>query len=93
MSNGDNFARSTMDDTIKPYETIGFPRTTYFDEETEDNIADLRSVLDSYIDAEVAKFITGKRAIAEFDAFREELKGLGIEELQTIYSDYFNLVK
>lgn len=93
LNNGDNFARSTMDNTIKLYETVGFPRITYFDEETEDTIADLRSVLDSYIDTEVAKFITGKRDISEFDAFRAELKNLGIEELEAIYSDYYENVK
>ena len=90
MNNGDNFARSTMDNTVKPYDVEGFPKIVYFDEETADRVNDLKTVLDSYIETEVAKFITGKRDLSEFDAFRAELEKLGIQEFQGIYSDYYD---
>jgi len=50
---------------------------------------ELRSVIDPYIEAEVAKFITGARSLDEFDAFQAELDGLGIDELEGIYVDYY----
>lgn len=67
-----------------------YPVIIYMDEETTLAISDLTSVLDSYIEQEVAKFMTGRRDLGEFDAFREELKGLGIEERLGYYKDAYD---
>lgn len=57
----------------------------YCTAEESERITDLQSVLDSYIRENFAKFVTGGRSLDEFDAYQEELKQLGIEELLDIY--------
>lgn len=77
---------------VLPYIQYDYPLVVYMDEETTLVISDLASVLNSYIEQEVAKFMTGRRDLSEFDAFRSELKNLGIEELigyyKTAYEAY-----
>ena len=85
----DNFHRISCDTNLYPYEIPGYPSLCYFSVDDTNRIAELRTVLDSYIAAEVAKFITGARSLDEFDAFQAELDGLGIDELETIYVDYY----
>lgn len=57
----------------------------YCTAEESERITDIQSVLDSYIRKNFAKFVTGGRSLDEFDAYQEELKQLGIEELLDIY--------
>lgn len=57
----------------------------YCTAEESERITDIQSVLDSYIRENFAKFVTGGRSLDEFDAYQEELKQLGIEELLDIY--------
>ena len=57
----------------------------YCTAEESERITDIQSVLDSYIRENFAKFVTGGRYLDEFDAYQEELKQLGIEELLDIY--------
>ncbi len=57
----------------------------YCTAEESERIIDIQSVLDSYIRENFAKFVTGGRSLDEFDAYQEELKQLGIEELLDIY--------
>ena len=57
----------------------------YVTEEESERITDLESVLKSYVQENFAKFVTGARSLDEFDAYQEELKQLGIEELLDIY--------
>ena len=46
-----------------------YPAYIYVDEDTNLIMNDLHSVLDNYVQQEVAKFITGRRSLDEFDAF------------------------
>jgi putative aldouronate transport system substrate-binding protein len=71
---------------VEPYRAESFPMVVYYDEETTLAVDELHTILDPYIESEVAKFITGARDIAEFDKFQEELKGMGIEELMGYYT-------
>ncbi len=89
----DNNARISCNTNIWPYEVPGFPSIAYFSEEETDRIVELRSVIDPYIESEFAKFVTGARSLDEFEAFREELKALGIEELQGYYTTYYENLK
>ena len=59
----------------------------YCSEEESERITDLQSVLESYIRENFAQFVTGRRSLDEFDAYQEELKKLGIEELLAIYQE------
>lgn len=58
----------------------------YCTAEESERITDLQSVLENYIRENFAKFVTGGRSLDEFDAYQEELKQLGIEELLDIYT-------
>ncbi len=71
---------------VEPYRTESFPMIVYFDEETTLAVDELHSILDPYVEGEVAKFITGARDISEFPTFQQELKGMGIEELLGYYT-------
>ena len=85
----DNFHRISCNTNLFPFEVAGYPNICFFSEEQNERIVELRSVIDPYIEAEVAKFITGARSLDEFDAFQSELDGLGIDELEGIYADYY----
>ena len=50
----------------------------------------MHTILDPYIESEVAKFITGSRDLSEFSKFQEELKSMGIEELLGYYTEAYN---
>ena len=57
----------------------------YCTAEESERITDIQSVLDSYLRENFAKFVPGGLSLDEFDAYQEELKQLGIEELLDIY--------
>lgn len=82
---------------VEPYRTESFPMIVYYDEETTLAIDELHTILDPYIESEVAKFITGARSTDEFPKFQEELKGMGVEELlgyyTTAYENYLSAQK
>lgn len=57
----------------------------YCSEEESQRITDLKAALDSFVRENFAQFVTGGRDIEEIDAFQEELKDMGVEELLDIY--------
>ena len=65
----------------------------FFDEDTTLEIDDLHLIIDKSVESEVAKFITGKRDLNEWDAFQAELKGMGIETLYNCYLTAYNEYK
>ncbi len=75
---------------IEPYRTESFPMIVYYDEETTLAIDEQHTILDPYIEGEVAKFITGARDISEFPQFQEELKSMGVEELLGYYRQAYD---
>ncbi len=75
---------------VEPYRTESFPMIVYYDEETTLDIDELHTVLDPYIEAEVAKFITGARDLSEFAQFQQELKDLGVEKLLGYYATAYD---
>lgn len=62
---------------------------TFTIEESE-KIAELQTDITTYKDEMVLKFITGNEPLANFKAYQEKLKVLGIEELLSIYQDAYN---
>ena len=58
-------------------------------EEVALELADLQSVIDPYIDTEVAKFIVGQNSLDNFDKFLSELQAMGIEDMLKIYTDLY----
>ena len=77
-------------DNVEPYRVESFPMIVYYDEETTLAIDELHSILDPYIESEVAKFITGARDLTAFPEFQEELENMGIEELLGYYVEAYN---
>ena len=54
----------------------------------------LMNDINVYLDENITNFINGTRSLDEFDAFRQELRDMGIEEAnaiqQTAYERYMN---
>lgn len=85
----DNNARISANTNIFPYEVPGFPTIAYFSAEVVEKMDELHTVIDPYIQSEVAKFITGARSLDEFDAFQAELEKIGVKELEGYYQEYY----
>lgn len=89
LTNGDGNYRASVASNLMPYSTYGFPYTYYVDEETQDRISDLTTVLEPYISEQFAMFVTGQRPLSQVENFAKELKGMGIEELLNIYKEIY----
>ncbi len=58
----------------------------YCNEEDSQRMTDLSSVIKAYAQENYAQFITGLRDLDTFDAYQEELKAMGADELVDIYT-------
>lgn len=85
----DDWFKLSKQEGFFPYLVDGYPKYVYLDEDTAQRLADLESVIKPFVDAEVAKFITGLNSIDQFDKFQEQLKNMGIEEYLKIYQDFY----
>lgn len=85
--NGWNCLR--MEVYMTPYEQPGYPTITFYDEDTAYELAELTTILQPYMESEIAKFITGQRPLDEFDDYRAELASMGMDDLLKIYQDYW----
>ena len=85
MTNGHYHDCYTALEHVGPYVQDDYPSIVYMSEDDSLTVTDLRSVLDGYIEQEIAKFITGRRSLDEWASFQAELKGMGIEELLGYY--------
>lgn len=81
----------SIDKNLKPYAVDTYPAYIYFDLDTNQRVTDLSTVINSYAKEQIALFITGRRSLDETDAFVEELKAMGIEELLQIHADAYNV--
>lgn len=86
MSNGDDHYRAAVQENLYPYAVSGFPTILYFTEDESIAINDLLSVIEPHAKSETAKFITGVRALEEFDDYLAELEALGFSELLQYYT-------
>ena len=55
-------------------------------DEEMDRVKEIRPRVDTIIEPGAINFITGKRPLSEFNAFVEELRRAGAEELEQIYN-------
>lgn len=93
LDDGDQNFRATQLEYQADYAREGYPGITYFTEEQNARISDLKTVIDSYIETETARFITGVRPLDEFDSYLEELEKLGLSEYLGFYEDYYSQIK
>ena len=70
---------------LDPYLSAKYPGAL-FDADTAIRIGDLEDALQDHADSEIAKFITGARALTqeEFDKFVAEMNALGLDEFMEI---------
>ena len=77
-----------------PYMTDEYtPTIFYFDEETNDRVLELKTLIDGYAQAEIAKFVVGARDLSEVDQFYAELENLGAAEYVQYFADYYAMTK
>ena len=89
LTSGDGCYRASVAKNLVPYSTYGFPYTYYVDEETQERISDLATVIEPYISQQFAMFVTGQRSLSQMEDFAKELKEMGIEELLGIYREIY----
>ena len=87
--NSDNWFKMAKIEGFFPYLVNGYPTYTYMTEDVALELADLKSVIDPYIDGEVAKFITGLNSLDNFDKFISDLEAMGIKDMLKIYTDLY----
>ena len=89
--NGEAWTRYTTANNVAPYGKEAFPTVYYVDAETQERITDLTTVINPYIEEQVAQFVMGNREIndEEIAAFKKELNNMGIEELFEIYKEIY----
>ena len=90
---GNGWHMRSLKTAQEPYRIDSTPHVVFFDEDTTLEIDDLHLIIDKSVESEVAKFITGKRDLNEWDAFQAELKGMGIETLYNCYLTAYNEYK
>ncbi|MBQ2976538.1 MAG: extracellular solute-binding protein [Clostridia bacterium] len=89
-TSGDGWHRIHAYANIGTYAITGFPAITYYTEEQQNEIDEIRMIMEAHIETNVAKFITGARDLAEFDQFVKELEGLGLRDLEAIYQEAYD---
>lgn len=90
---GNGWCYRTMLQKVEPYRIDSTPYIYSFDEETTLALDDLHMVIDRTVESEIAKFVTGKRDLAEWDSFQAELKAMGIEEMYEYYKTAYDAYK
>jgi putative aldouronate transport system substrate-binding protein len=84
--------RNSFDETVRPYLIRNFP-TVYFDNETNDRVLELTSIIRDYRTMMDAKFITGVEPISGIEGYLNKLKELGADELRKIYLNAYSIYK
>lgn len=75
---------------MNSYRTSEFtPTVCYFDEDTTLRIDELKTLIDEYANAEIAKFIMGTRPLSELDDYFAEMDKLNAAEYVQYYADYY----
>jgi len=91
--NGDNYFRISQLERLSDYVVDVYPTMVFFTEDVNTRIGDLKTVIESYVRAETAKFITGSRPLDQFDDYLAELESLGLSEYLGYYVDYYESYK
>ena len=67
------------------------PQAMYFALDASDELAQLTTVIKSYLDEHIIRFITGDRDVdAEWGAFQSELKNLDLARMLEIYQKAYD---
>ena len=74
----------------EPYITFVNLPNVYLSEDDALYAAELKTVLETHIVSESAKFITGLRPLSDIPKFQEELKTMGVEDYIAIYREAYS---
>jgi len=80
----------TVVENMVPYRTDGYPAIVYRTDEQNTFLSDKSAVLAPYITEQFALFVTGERALSEFDQYLAELKSMGMDEYEQFHIDEYN---
>lgn len=89
MEQVDRYYRKSNLEVVAPFYTEGYPAIVWANEEDSLNITNIKSVLENYVAQQTAKFITGARPLDEFDAYLQELDGMGFQQYLQYYVDAY----
>lgn len=94
-SNMDRWAVTIYDKFMPSTTGVPYPAIVYMDEKSTTRAADIKTLIDDYAAQEVAKFVTGKRALndAETAGFFADLEKMGIQEYLGYYTDAYKALK
>ena len=70
-------------------DTISFPKVTRTQEETED-YSFIMSDIETRINETIVHFITGEKSMDEWDAFLDELNGMGLDDARQIQQQAYD---
>jgi len=82
-----NYYENQMRTHLRPYGVDSFPRMVWFTTQESQRLADIKTVIDNFVEQEVARFITGANPLndATFNAYINQLNALGLREYESIY--------
>lgn len=89
IDSADNYWHKTCSTTWEPYITTVKLGSIWLSEDQNNELTDLKTVLNSYVSAESAKFATGIRPMSEIDEFWEELRQMDIDRYAEIYKEAY----
>lgn len=77
--------------SLKPYFKDTYPGLVFFSQEINTRVTDLRTIINSFVESESAKFVTGARSLTddELAKYFDQLDALGYQELLGYYVDYY----
>lgn len=90
MTDGETLAKEIEDGKI---DYMRDDMIMLFTNEEKDKLAAIQANVMTVFNGNIDKFITGVRPVSEFDAFVEELKAQGAEELEEIYNAAYARMK
>ena len=82
--------RISVYSNLVPYGIDTYPTQFFLSEEDTNRLTDLQTMIEPYIQEQVALFITGARPLEQVDAFKGELEAMGVQDLLQMYQTIYN---
>ena len=96
LNDGTKSFRVAVQVELTPYLAAEeYPKAVYLDESTTNELMNLATAMNEYAEQEIAKFVTGARALTdkELDDYFNTLDGLGASRYVQVYADYYDAVR
>jgi len=93
LNTPEGWRRHSTYQNLTPHAITDFPFDVYWDERTNERLADLSTVLNDYANIQFAQFVTGARPLSDMNRYFTELDAMHYQEYLKIYSDYYDRYK